>query len=245
MVWSLPPESASEIERKRREDEQAESDFGQAEAAAGGTAEHEAAAAFAFDDRPARVAIIGRPNVGKSSLLNSLLGEERAIVSDVPGTTRDAIDTAFEWAGRTVRLVDTAGIRRRGKVASGPAAERFATLRALKAVSRADVTVLVLDAQDGLTTQDEHVAGYALEEGTGLVVVINKWDLVEPTKSSLRRIRRAHAPPGSVPGLRAHPGDQRQDRSARRVGRSRRPWRSPPSAGAGCPRRRSTPGCAR
>ena len=100
-------------------------------------------------------------------------------MSDVPGTTRDAIDTAFEWAGRTIRLVDTAGIRRRGKVASGPAAERFATLRALKAVTRADVVVLVVDSPDGLTAQDDHVAGYALEEGTGLVVALNKWDLVE------------------------------------------------------------------
>src|SRR5215210_7717641 len=125
------------------------------------------------------IAIVGRPNVGKSSLLNALLGQERSIVSDIPGTTRDAIDTSFEWAGRTVRLIDTAGIRRRGKVASGPAAERFATLRALKAVSRADVAVLVLDAADGLTSQDAHVAGYALEEGIGLVVAINKWDVVE------------------------------------------------------------------
>ncbi|HYI23522.1 MAG TPA: ribosome biogenesis GTPase Der, partial [Candidatus Limnocylindrales bacterium] len=136
-------------------------------------------AAFAMDDRPARIAINGRPNVRKSSLLHALLGRERAIVSDIPGTTRDAIDTSVEWAGRTVRLIDTAGIRRRGKVASGPAAERYATLRAMKAVSRADVAVLVLDAQDGMTTQDEHVAGYALEEGAGLVIAINKWDVVE------------------------------------------------------------------
>ena len=173
VVWALPPESDSEVERKRRE---ADTD----EQAAGAEAlDLPDEAAFALDDRPARVAIIGRPNVGKSSLLNSLLGEQRAIVSDIPGTTRDAIDTAFEWAGRTVRLIDTAGIRRRGRVASGPAAERYATLRALKAVSRADVTVIVLDAIDGLTTQDAHVAGYALEEGTGVVIAINKWDLVE------------------------------------------------------------------
>ena len=172
VVWSLPPESEAEIERKRSEPEEADLD------AAAPAADVEEAA-FAFDDKPARIAIIGRPNVGKSSLLNALLGQERAIVSDVPGTTRDAIDTSLDWAGRTVRLVDTAGIRRRGRVASGPAAERFATLRALKAVSRADVAVLVVDAPDGLTTQDEHVAGYALEEGVGLVLAINKWDLVE------------------------------------------------------------------
>jgi GTP-binding protein len=180
IVWSLPPESAEELARKEaeRSAEEAEEfgDLGEFGAPPELDAEE---ASYAIDDSPVRVAIIGRPNVGKSSLLNALLGQERAIVSDIPGTTRDAIDTAFEWAGRTVRLVDTAGIRRRGKVASGPAAERFATLRALKAVSRADVVVLVVDAQDGLTAQDDHVAGYALEEGTGLIVAINKWDIIE------------------------------------------------------------------
>jgi GTP-binding protein len=174
VVWALPAESAEELERKRVEEAAAESDV-----PAGSLDDMPEEAAFAMDDRPVRIAIIGRPNVGKSSLLNALLGQERAIVSDIPGTTRDAIDTAFQWAGRTVRLIDTAGIRRRGKVASGPAAERFATLRAMKAVTRADVAVLVVDAVDGMTTQDEHVAGYALEEGTGLVIAINKWDLVE------------------------------------------------------------------
>jgi GTP-binding protein len=177
VVWSLPPESKSELERKRAEAE-VEATDDQAGAVTGDVDEADEAA-FAFDDRPARLAIIGRPNVGKSSLLNSLLGEQRAIVSDIPGTTRDAIDTSFEWADRIVRLVDTAGIRRRGKVASGPAAERFATLRALKAVSRADVAVLVLDSSEGLTAQDAHVAGYALDEGIGVVVALNKWDLVE------------------------------------------------------------------
>ncbi len=174
VVWALPPESATEIERKR-----AEAELDASEPPGPDDDDVADEAAFAFDDRPARLAIIGRPNVGKSSLLNSLLGEQRAIVSDIPGTTRDAIDTSFEWAGRTVRLVDTAGIKRRGKVASGPAAERFATLRALKAVSRADVAVLVLDAAEGLTAQDAHVAGYALDEGIGVVVALNKWDIVE------------------------------------------------------------------
>ncbi len=178
IVWALPPELASERERKRVEAEVADA----ADTDLAPNLEEEAA--FAFDDRPARIAIIGRPNVGKSSLLNALLGEQRAIVSDIPGTTRDAIDTSVEWAGRIVRLVDTAGIKRRGKVASGPAAERFATLRALKAVSRADVAVLVLDATEGLTAQDAHVAGYALDEGIGLVVAINKWDLVEDKTQS-------------------------------------------------------------
>jgi GTP-binding protein len=185
IVWALPAESATEVERKRAEaelDALAAAPPGTKDGQGEGEDEAENEAAFAFDDRPARIAIIGRPNVGKSSLLNSLLGEQRVIVSDIPGTTRDAIDTSVEWAGRTVRLVDTAGIKRRGKVASGPAAERFATLRALKAVSRADVAVLVLDAADGLTAQDAHVAGYALEEGIGLVVAINKWDVVEKTE---------------------------------------------------------------
>ena len=183
VVWSLPPESEQESERKRREAEQDRlmevGAWPGSDAASGAEAVEEAA--FALDDRPVRLAIVGRPNVGKSSLLNALLGEERAIVSDIPGTTRDAIDMPLEWAGRTVRLIDTAGIRRRGRVASGPAAERFATLRAMKAVSRADVVVLVLDAQDGLTAQDAHVAGYALEEGTGVVIAINKWDVIEKT----------------------------------------------------------------
>jgi GTP-binding protein len=170
VVARLPAEAESERERKRQES-QADRDDALVDEAE--------EAAYAVDDRVVRIAIIGRPNVGKSSLLNALLGEARAIVSDIPGTTRDAIDTSLEWAGRTIRLIDTAGIRRRGKVAAGPAAERFATLRALKAVTRADVAVLVVDAVDGLTSQDEHVSGYALDEGSGLVIAINKWDLVE------------------------------------------------------------------
>src|SRR5262249_44368256 len=145
-----------------------------------------AIAAEADENEPAAIAFVGRPNVGKSSLLNSLLREDRAIVSEVPGptrepsdTTRDAIDTTVEWGRSEVVLIDTAGIRRRGKVASGPAAERYSTLRSLKAISRADVAVLVIDAVEGLTAQDAHVAGYVVEEGRGLVVAVNKWDLVE------------------------------------------------------------------
>ena len=147
------------------------------------------AAAAAWDRRtqadleaamaPVAVAIVGRPNVGKSSLLNALLGEERVIVSEIPGTTRDAIDTEIEWNGRPVTLIDTAGIRRRGKVAGGPDSERFSALRALRALGRCDVAILLLDSVDGLTRQDAHVAGYVVEEGKGLVVALNKWDLVE------------------------------------------------------------------
>jgi GTPase len=131
------------------------------------------------DDEPPAIAFVGRPNVGKSSLLNALLGETRTIVSEIPGTTRDAIDTTIPWGRSEVVLIDTAGIKRRGKVAAGPAAERYSTLRALKAITRADVAVLVLDAADGLTAQDAHVAGYVVEEGRGLIIAVNKWDIVE------------------------------------------------------------------
>ena len=130
-------------------------------------------------DQPPAIAFVGRPNVGKSSLLNALLGSERTIVSSTPGTTRDAIDTAIPWGRSEIVLIDTAGIRRRGRVASGPAAEKYSTMRALKAISRSDVAVLVLDAADGLTAQDAHVAGYVIEEGRGLVIAVNKWDVVE------------------------------------------------------------------
>ena len=138
----------------------------------------DAAIAADADRAPAAIAFVGRPNVGKSSLLNALLGEDRAIVSEIPGTTRDAIDTRLAWGRSEVVLIDTAGIKRRGKVASGPAAEKYSTLRALKAIGRADVAILVIDAVEGLTGQDAHVAGYVVEEGKGLVVAINKWDLV-------------------------------------------------------------------
>jgi GTP-binding protein len=135
-------------------------------------------------DEPPAIALIGRPNVGKSSLLNALLGEERTIVSDIPGTTRDAIDSRVAWGRTEVVLIDTAGIRRRGRVGSGPAAERYSTLRSLKAISRADVTVLLVDGVDGLTAQDAHIAGYVVEEGKGLVIAINKWDAVEDKKGT-------------------------------------------------------------
>ena len=142
-------------------------------------AKWDAAMAAETTDEPAAIAFVGRPNVGKSSLLNALLGEDRAIVSEIPGTTRDAIDTRLAWGRSEVVLIDTAGIRRRGKVAGGPAAEKYSTLRALHALSRADVAVLVVDAVEGLTSQDAHVAGYVIEEGKGLVIAVNKWDLVE------------------------------------------------------------------
>jgi GTP-binding protein len=131
------------------------------------------------DDEPPAIALVGRPNVGKSSLLNAILGQERMIVSDVPGTTRDAIDTRVPWGRTEIVLIDTAGIRRRGRVAGGPDAERFSTLRSFRAIERADVAVLLIDAVDGLTAQDLHIAGFVVEEGRGLVVAVNKWDAVE------------------------------------------------------------------
>jgi GTP-binding protein len=124
-----------------------------------------------------KVALVGRPNVGKSSLLNKLLGEERAIVSAIPGTTRDATDTYLTWEGQPVLLIDTAGIRRRGRVEQG--IEKYSVLRAMKAIARADVVLLLLDAEDLVTAQDAHVAGYILEEMRSIVVVVNKWDLIE------------------------------------------------------------------
>jgi len=163
------------------EAEDAELDRFEGGQAAGGEIEArwDAAIEAESDDVQAAVAFVGRPNVGKSSLLNSLLGEDRAIVSEIPGTTRDAVDTTLEWGRSEIVLIDTAGIRRRGKVANGPAAEKYSTLRSLRAIARADVAVLVIDAVEGLTAQDAHVAGYVVEEGKGLVIAVNKWDLVE------------------------------------------------------------------
>ena len=124
-----------------------------------------------------RIAIVGRPNVGKSSLLNALLREERAIVSPIPGTTRDAIDTHLRWEGQDLVLIDTAGIRRRGKVGAG--VEKYSVLRAINAIQRADVVLLVVDATTGVTAQDTHVAGFILDAYKSVLVIVNKWDAVE------------------------------------------------------------------
>lgn len=129
------------------------------------------------EEEALRIAIVGRPNVGKSSLLNALLGQERAIVSDIAGTTRDAVDTHLTWDGQKVILVDSAGIRRRGRIERG--IEKYSVLRALRAIGRADVVLLVLDATEGVTAQDAHIGGYILEEGRSLIIVVNKWDAIE------------------------------------------------------------------
>jgi GTP-binding protein len=135
------------------------------------------------DERP-RIAIVGRPNVGKSSLLNAILGFPRSIVSDVPGTTRDAIDTEVEFEGRKMVLIDTAGIRRRGRV--GPGVEKYSVLRASRAIERCDVAVLVIDASEGLAAQDTHIAGEIQEHAKGVVVVVNKWDLAQAQRRAER-----------------------------------------------------------
>ncbi len=134
-----------------------------------------------------RIAIAGRPNVGKSRLLNSLLGQERAIVSDVPGTTRDSLDTVIEWAGQPLTLIDTAGIRRRGRVEQG--IERFSVLRSMRAIDRCDVVLLVIDSVEGFTAQDLHIAGYVEEQKKGMVLVVNKWDLVEKDSHTMDEYR--------------------------------------------------------
>jgi len=123
-----------------------------------------------------KVAIVGRPNVGKSMLLNTLLGEERAIVDQTPGTTRDAIDTLLDFEGQSVLLIDTAGIRRRGRLGTG--VERYSVIRALRAIDRADVALLLLDATELSTAQDTHIAGYIQQAAKGIVLVVNKWDLI-------------------------------------------------------------------
>ena len=205
IVLALPPETDAELARKRREaeaeafSEEVESgrlepivigDATDADDEEGGIEDGaaidedaaqrwDALIASESDDEPPGIALVGRPNVGKSSLLNALLRQERMIVSDIPGTTRDAIDTRVPWGRTEVVLIDTAGIRRRGRVAGGPAAERYSTLRSFKAIERADVAVLLIDAVDGLTAQDAHIAGFVVEEGRGLVVAVNKWDAVE------------------------------------------------------------------
>ncbi len=129
------------------------------------------------EDESVKIAIVGRPNVGKSSLLNKLLGEERAIVSPIPGTTRDAIDTRLDYEGAAVTLIDTAGIRRRGHIEVG--VEKYSVLRTYKAIDRADVALLLLDAVEGIAAQDAHIAGMVLEKNRSVVVVVNKWDAVE------------------------------------------------------------------
>jgi GTP-binding protein len=135
------------------------------------------------EDDTVKIALLGKPNVGKSTLLNKLVGQERAIVSPLAGTTRDAIDTRLKWFGEEFTLIDTAGIRRRGKVE--PGVEQYSVLRAIKALERANVALLLLDATVGITAQDTHIAGMIADAHVGVIVLVNKWDAVEKDAHSM------------------------------------------------------------
>jgi GTP-binding protein len=161
IVWELPPPSDAEASAQAVDD----------------LSEEELAELEETEIGPPRVAIVGRPNTGKSTFVNRVLGQERMIVSDVPGTTRDPVDTTVSVDDDPMILVDTAGIRRRGSIDRG--IERYSVLRAMKAIDRADVAIVMTDATEGYTAQDAHVVGYVLEAGKGIVLVINKWDVVE------------------------------------------------------------------
>lgn len=132
-----------------------------------------------------KFSIIGRPNVGKSSLVNALLNEERVLVSDVAGTTRDAIDTPFTYHGQKFVVIDTAGMRKRGRIYE--TVEKYSLLRSLKAIDRSDVCVVVIDAKEGIVEHDKHIAGYAIEAGKPVIIVVNKWDTVEEKDQAMRQ----------------------------------------------------------
>jgi GTP-binding protein len=134
-----------------------------------------------------RVAVVGKPNVGKSSLINALIGENRLIVSETAGTTRDAIDTPFEFEGRKFVLIDTAGVRKRARVKGN--IERYSVVRSIAAIERSDVCVIMIDARDGVTEQDKRIAGLAHESGRGVVIAVNKWDLMEKKTGTLEKYR--------------------------------------------------------
>jgi len=179
IVERLPPPAPEEAEAVSVETE-------------GDLTDEQLAALAEAEVGPPRIAIVGRPNTGKSTLVNRVLGEERMIVHELPGTTRDPVDSLVAVDGQPVVLVDTAGIRRRGAIRRGT--ERFSVLRSLRAISRADVAVVLVDAVEGYTAQDAHVVGFVLEEGKGLVLVLNKWDAVERDPRTadewLHRLRR-------------------------------------------------------
>ncbi|CEG27666.1 ribosome biogenesis GTPase Der [Bacillus sp. B-jedd] len=135
-----------------------------------------------------KFSLIGRPNVGKSSLVNALLGEERVIVSDIAGTTRDAIDSLYEYDGQEYVIIDTAGMRKKGKVYEST--EKYSVLRALRAIERSDVVLVVLNGEEGILEQDKKIAGYAHEAGRGIVIVVNKWDAVEKDEKTMKAMEQ-------------------------------------------------------
>jgi len=145
-------------------------------------------AAADYDPDVIKIAVIGRPNVGKSSIVNMLLGEERVIVSDIPGTTRDAIDTPFTYEDRNYVLIDTAGIRRKKKISE--VTENYSVVRSFRAVDRSDVVLMVINAIEGVTDQDKKIVGYAHEAGKGLILVINKWDLVIKDEKTINKYEK-------------------------------------------------------
>src|SRR5205809_4213949 len=166
---------------------------------------------LADDQLAGRIAILGRPNVGKSSLLNAVIGDERSLVTAEPGTTRDPVDTRIVFAGKRLLLVDTAGIRRHGLTRG---VEQYSLLRGLRAMERADVGIVVIDAREGINQQDVHIAGYVVEAGRGLVLALNKWDLLAPEEKEekvwRRRIREQlnFAPWAPVPYISAKTGQR-------------------------------------
>ncbi|MEA1935590.1 MAG: ribosome biogenesis GTPase Der [Thermodesulfobacteriota bacterium] len=139
--------------------------------------------AVSEDEDRIRIAVIGKPNVGKSSLINNILGYERTIVNPIPGTTRDAIDTPFELNGRKYLLIDTAGIRRKSKISI--TLEKYSVIQAIKTLSRSDIALILIDAEEGITDQDTKIAGLALERGVVCIIVVNKWDLIEKDNSTM------------------------------------------------------------
>ncbi len=140
------------------------------------------------DNDSIKIAVIGKPNAGKSSIINRIIGENRVIVSDIPGTTRDAIDTKFERNGQKYTLIDTAGIRKKSKISE--TVEKYSVLRAFTAVERADICILVIDADKGVTDQDIRIAGYSHDNNKGMVIVVNKWDLVEKDNSTFNEYQK-------------------------------------------------------
>ena len=141
-----------------------------------------------YDENTIKFSLIGRPNVGKSSLANAILNEDRIIVSNVAGTTRDAIDTPFTYYGEKFVVIDTAGMRKKGKVYE--AVERYSLLRSLKAIDRSDVCVIVINAEEGIIEHDKHIAGYALEAGKPVIIAVNKWDTVEDKDSKMKEFKQ-------------------------------------------------------